>query len=68
MICENDRASWPIRTMGLHDPPPRDARPTPEECLAMMWQLADDAWAFKGRTDAEAAVQGRPLRVVRRPG
>lgn len=65
----SDRSKMPIQKFNLHDRP-RRVRPSPEECLGMMWQLADDAWAFMGETDgdAETDVQRRAIRVIRRPG
>jgi len=65
---ENERAKMPILKMRLHDTPPKRDRPSPAECIAMMWQLADDAWAFKGSSDAETGLQSRSIRVIRRPG
>jgi hypothetical protein len=43
------------------------ARLTPEQRLDMMWQLALDAWAFKGDTrNAESRLQRHVVRVYRR--
>ena len=39
---------------------------TPAERLAMMWQLALDAWAFKGEPLAESRLQRHIIRVYRR--
>jgi hypothetical protein len=39
---------------------------TPEERWAMMWQLALDAWAFKGEPVAEPKLQRHIVRVFRR--
>ena len=39
---------------------------TPEERWAMMWQLALDAWAFKGEKVAESRLQRNIVRVYRR--
>ena len=39
---------------------------TPAERWAMMWQLALDAWAFKGETIAESRLQRNIVRVYRR--
>ena len=39
---------------------------TPEERWAMMWQLALDAWAFKGEPVAEPRLQRHIIRVYRR--
>lgn len=37
------------------------------ERLEMMWQLAQDAWAFKGETEhAESRLQRHVVRVFRR--
>ncbi len=41
---------------------------TPEERWAMMWQLAQDAWAFKGETVAEPKLQRHIVRLLRRRG
>jgi hypothetical protein len=39
---------------------------TPEERWAMMWRLAQDAWAFKGDPVAEPGLQRHIVRVYRR--
>ncbi len=39
---------------------------TPEERWAMMWQLALDAWAFKGESLAESRLQRYIIRVYHR--
>ena len=39
---------------------------TPAERWAMMWQLALDAWAFKGERIAESRLQRNIVRVYRR--
>ena len=39
---------------------------TPAERWAMMWQLALDAWAFKGEPVAEPRLQRNIVRVYRR--
>ena len=39
---------------------------TPAERWAMMWQLALDAWAFKGEPIAEPELQRHIIRVYRR--
>ena len=41
---------------------------TPAERLAMMWQLALDAWAFTGAADAQPRLQRHVVRLVRRGG
>lgn len=40
-------------------------RATASERLAMMWQLALDAWAFRGDRDAESRLPRHVVRVVR---
>ncbi len=39
---------------------------TPQERWAMMWQLALDAWAFKGEPLAESRLQRHIIRVYKR--
>ncbi len=39
---------------------------TPAERLEMMWQLAIDAWAFKGEPIAELRLPRHIVRVMRR--
>jgi hypothetical protein len=39
---------------------------TPAERLGMMWQLAVDAWAFKGESVAEQRLPRHIVRVLRR--
>lgn len=39
---------------------------TPAERWAMMWQLAQNAWAFKGEIVAEPGLQRHIIRVYRR--
>jgi len=39
---------------------------TPAERLEMMWQLAIDAWAFKGEPIAELRLPRHIVRVLRR--
>ncbi len=39
---------------------------TPAERWAMMWQLALDAWAFRGEPLAESKLQRHVIRVYRR--
>ena len=38
---------------------------TAEERIAMMWQLALDAWAFKGEPIAESRLPRHIVRVLR---
>lgn len=48
---DNGRGSWPIRRYRLGEEPRDDQSElsTPEERLAMMWDLALDAWSLMGR-------------------
>jgi len=39
---------------------------TPAQRLKMMWQLALDAWAFKGEPIAESRLPRHIVRVLRR--
>jgi len=39
---------------------------TPEERIAMMWQLALDAWDFLGESVVESRLPRHVVRVVRR--
>jgi hypothetical protein len=41
---------------------------TPAERMKMMWQLALDAWAFKGESVAEPRLQRHVIRLLRRAG
>lgn len=41
---------------------------TAEERVAMMWQLAVDAWAFKGEPVGESRLPRHVVRLVRRGG
>jgi hypothetical protein len=64
-----DRSQYRLRKRGLHDPEPADEpAPTPEECIAMMEELAMNAWAFMGAEHVEPRLQRHVVRVVRRPG
>jgi len=44
------------------------SKTTPAERLQMMWQLAIDAWAFKGELVAELRLPRHTVRVLRRKG
>lgn len=39
---------------------------TPAQRVGMMWQLAIDAWAFKGESVAELRLPRHIIRVLRR--
>jgi hypothetical protein len=62
-----------LRRHDLHDPASSRhddvAELSPAERIGMMWQLALDAWAFKGETlHAESRLQRHVVRVHRRGG
>jgi hypothetical protein len=42
------------------------ATTTVEERFAMMWQLAKDAWAFRGEPVGESPFPRHPVRLIRR--
>ncbi len=58
----------PLRVRDLHQARPDEEYRlmTPSERLALMWQLALDAWAFNGSTD-DTRLQRHVARVYRRP-
>lgn len=45
------RSTWPVRRFKLGEEPSEDlsSTTTPEERVAMMWQLAVDGWSISGR-------------------
>jgi len=47
----NERANWPVRLFRLGEEPGDDQSQvnTPEQRLAMMWELARDAWSLAAR-------------------
>jgi len=55
-----------IRKTSLKDETDDLKNTTTAERWAMMWQLALDAWAFKGETVAEPKLQRHIVRVYRR--
>ena len=55
-----DPSHDPVVGGGLHDPEPvPEVRPTPAECIDMMWELTVNAWASIG-----VKVEGRMRRDV----
>ena len=56
-----------IRVHHLHDPDdqPEIAAMTPAERIGLMWQLAVDAWAFKGEPVGESRLPRHLVRVIR---
>jgi len=61
----NDRRSWPVRVYPLGEGPAADlsATTTAEERLAMMWPLAEEAWALTGRGWPTYSRREAPVRV-----
>jgi hypothetical protein len=55
-----------VRKISLKDESDDLKNTTPEERWAMMWQMALDAWAFKGEPVAESRLQRHIIRVFRR--
>lgn len=64
------RQQWPTRKGTLRemegDEVDLSATTTVEERFAMMWQLAKDAWAFRGEPVGEPPFPRHPVRLIRR--
>jgi len=62
------RKSWPVRAYRLGQEPSDDlsGATTPEERLAMMWQLALEAWTLTGRPLPDYTRSEAPVRRFRR--
>ncbi len=58
------RKDWPVTVHRLGDEPPIDAT-TPEQRLAMMWELAVQAWAVAGIPIPDYERKDMPVRVLR---
>jgi len=67
---ELPRHLWPTRKGTLvemeGDEPNLSATTTVEQRFAMMWQLAKDAWAFRGEPVGEPPFPRHPLHLIRR--
>jgi len=61
------RAHWPVRVYRLGEEPEDDLieTSTPEQRLAMIWELSLDAWTLSGRPFPEYSRAEAPLRVIR---
>jgi len=61
------RAEWPIRKHSLGAEPPDNLADstTPEERLAMMWELAVRAWNLSGQKMPSYDRQSMPGRIIR---
>jgi hypothetical protein len=68
MTDRNRRADYPVRktTLQAQDHDEDLADTTAAERLGMMWQLALDAWAFKGEPLAESRLPRDIVRIRRR--
>ena len=66
----NERSLWPASKGRLTEmegeEPDLSATTTVEEQFAMMWQLAQDAWAFRGEPIGEPELSRHIVRVIRR--
>jgi hypothetical protein len=66
----NERRLWPVTKGRLSElegeEPDLSATTTIEERFAMMWQLAQDAWAFRGEPIDESPFSGPAIRIDRR--
>jgi len=66
----NERSLWPASKGRLTEMegevPDLSATTTVEERFAMMWQLAKDAWAFRGEPIDESEFPGPAVRIDRR--
>jgi hypothetical protein len=62
------RAAYPVRktTLQGQDHDQNLENTTTAERLTMMWQLALDAWAFKGESLAESRLPRHIVRIRRR--
>lgn len=63
-----DRQNLTTRKARLGDPDPQWPALAPEQRLEMMWQLAVDAWAFRGEPVVEPRLPRHVVRVIRGPG
>lgn len=63
-----ERPRWPVRVhrgrVGAHDPADGVAS-APEQRLAMMWELAVQAWTLAGRELPSYERHEMPVRVIR---
>lgn len=60
------RDNWPVRVYRLGEEPEDDlSETTPEQRLAMIWELSVDAWTLAGRPFPEYSRAESPVRVIR---
>lgn len=64
---DSDRSSWPVRRFRLGAEPNENLRgqTTAEERLAMMWELAVQAWRLAGHPLPDYDRATAPGRVIR---
>jgi hypothetical protein len=62
-----DRDQWPVRVYRLGEEPSDDlsSSTSPDERLAMMWELAERGWRLAGREIPEYRRSRMPGRVLR---
>ena len=65
-----DRSHWPVRVYRLGDEPSDDlsSSTSPDERLAMMWELAERGWLLAGReipVYSRSEAPGKVLRYTR---
>ena len=60
------RANWPVRVARLADDEPVELDTTVEQRLAMMWELATQAWAVAGCALPDYDRAHTPVRKIRR--
>ena len=70
MTDRADRTKWPVVKGRLSELEREEAdlsaTTTVEERFAIMWQLAQDAWAFRGEPIGEPELSRHIVRVIRR--
>jgi len=60
------RGNWPVRAYRLGEEPEADlSETTPEQRLAMIWELPVDAWTLARRPFPEYSRAETPVRVIR---
>ena len=62
-----DRSDWPVRVYRLGDEPSDDlsGSTSPDERLAMMWELAERGWLLSGREIPVYSRSETPGKVLR---
>ncbi len=60
------RANWPVRVVRREEEDAAEDPTTPEQRLAMMWELAQQAWALAGLPMPHCDRSGAPIVKRRR--